>query len=503
MAGTSWVDFVDNTKARAEDVNKNFDWIQGSIVPMNAGATTNGVYDLGITGKAWKDLFMTGTLYLGGTDTYIKEQSVNDVAIVTDNSTTARFNTTRVDIVNRDLYLRTTQKLYFDGGSDTYIYEASSNSLEIVVAASLASQITGQGFAVVNRDFQVDPTKKIYFDGGNDTWVEEVSANVVNFYNTNSLTLQLTPTGVALGTRFLQITSGQKFYLDGGNDTYIHEESANQIEFVTGNSVTARMNTTRMDIVNRQLYLRSGYPLYFDGGGDTYIYEIAANQVAIVCGGTNHFAINNSLGTVSINSAHLSIPSTKRLYFDSGSDTYVYEASANVVVWYCGGTANLAMRNTDLHAHLGIRIGVDSTNNKLDDSANGASTANLYIGNALISVFSDMRLKKNIEDTKRKSLELIDALRVVDFDWNDKVAENDTRKQRGRYTGMIAQEMIKVAPWAIHHQGSKDCELCKSGKECKKHTEMWQVEYEYLVPILVKAIQELNKRINVLENNNA
>lgn len=60
MAGTTWPSLVAGTKAKASDVENKFDWIEGSIVPMNAGDKTNAAYDLGESSYRWKDLYMTG-----------------------------------------------------------------------------------------------------------------------------------------------------------------------------------------------------------------------------------------------------------------------------------------------------------------------------------------------------------------------------------------------------------------------------------------------------------
>lgn len=65
MAGTAWTAFVANTKARASQVNENFDWIEGSIVPMNAGSKTDAVYDLGESGNRWKDIHLSGNAEIG------------------------------------------------------------------------------------------------------------------------------------------------------------------------------------------------------------------------------------------------------------------------------------------------------------------------------------------------------------------------------------------------------------------------------------------------------
>ena len=65
---------------------------------------------------------------------------------------------------------------------------------------------------------------------------------------------------------------------------------------------------------------------------------------------------------------------------------------------------------------------------------------------------------------------------------------------------MLAQETVKVAPWIINDQGGgKDCLNCMSGLECDTHG-MFQVEYQHLVPTLVKAVQQLRQELKELQN---
>lgn len=57
MAGTSWPSLIAGNKAKASEVEDKFDWIEGSIVPMNAGNKTNAVYDLGESSYRWKTIY--------------------------------------------------------------------------------------------------------------------------------------------------------------------------------------------------------------------------------------------------------------------------------------------------------------------------------------------------------------------------------------------------------------------------------------------------------------
>lgn len=68
MAGTTWPALTAGSKAKASDVENKFDWIEGSIVPMNAGSKTNAAYDLGEASYKWKDLYLSGVFKTPGGD---------------------------------------------------------------------------------------------------------------------------------------------------------------------------------------------------------------------------------------------------------------------------------------------------------------------------------------------------------------------------------------------------------------------------------------------------
>ena len=111
------------------------------------------------------------------------------------------------------------------------------------------------------------------------------------------------------------------------------------------------------------------------------------------------------------------------------------------------------------------------------------NTSNAYtaIGASAFNVMSDYRLKEDLQEVK--GLEKLSALKVYDFKW---------KSDQSRMDGVLAHELAEVLPYAVH--GEKDGE------------QMQGVDYSKLVPVLVKAIQELKSendnlksRLEVLE----
>jgi len=94
----------------------------------------------------------------------------------------------------------------------------------------------------------------------------------------------------------------------------------------------------------------------------------------------------------------------------------------------------------------------------------------------LYNITSDKRLKENIVDAPEFG-SVIDAIQVRSYDWI-----TDQTHQRA---GFIAQELVTVAPEAVHIPSNED--------------EMMAVDYSKLVPMLVKEIQSLRQRVASLE----
>jgi hypothetical protein len=94
----------------------------------------------------------------------------------------------------------------------------------------------------------------------------------------------------------------------------------------------------------------------------------------------------------------------------------------------------------------------------------------------LYNLTSDQRLKENIQDAESSS-NLIDSIQVRQFNW-----KSDNSHQR---YGFIAQELVTVAPEAVHQPADSE--------------EMMAVDYSKLVPMLVKEIQSLRARVAQLE----
>ncbi|MDC3237467.1 tail fiber domain-containing protein, partial [bacterium] len=101
-------------------------------------------------------------------------------------------------------------------------------------------------------------------------------------------------------------------------------------------------------------------------------------------------------------------------------------------------------------------------------TTNGSATA--YVTS------SDVRLKENITNADDPFAK-INAIQVRQFDWKADGSHQDY--------GFIAQELVEVAPEAVSQGETEE--------------DIWGVDPSKLVPVLVKAIQELTARLEALE----
>lgn len=104
-------------------------------------------------------------------------------------------------------------------------------------------------------------------------------------------------------------------------------------------------------------------------------------------------------------------------------------------------------------------------------------------GNGTSSYTSDARVKKNIETTRDGYLEDVCALRVVKYNWY--VDDDDTPRE----LGFIAQEVEQVFPGLV-------CDALHETKDGEIHKVL---KASVLVPILVKAVQELAAEVAALK----
>ena len=167
---------------------------------------------------------------------------------------------------------------------------------------------------------------------------------------------------------------------------------------------------------------------------------------------------------------------------DLAGPTFTADINVADSIWINGYTDNTASRirfhHDTNHAYQDWETGnyyirYDTTTKyMMDSSGNVHADADVYAYST--SVGSDIKLKKNITDTKYGLSDVL-KLRGVDFDWKE--------KRDGRHDiGVIAQEVKEVIP-----------EVVREVDDFEGGTYL-TVDYSKLVPVLIEAIKELSER---------
>lgn len=113
----------------------------------------------------------------------------------------------------------------------------------------------------------------------------------------------------------------------------------------------------------------------------------------------------------------------------------------------------------------------------------GSISANLSGNSVSYNTTSDKRLKENITPTH---FGLADVLKIEVKDYNFIGSD-----KRARVTGFLAQDLFRIYPDAV-----------KEGDYGATVTNKWAVDYGRVTPLLVKAIQDLNTKVETLQREN-
>jgi hypothetical protein len=153
------------------------------------------------------------------------------------------------------------------------------------------------------------------------------------------------------------------------------------------------------------------------------------------------------------------------------------DSSGNLLV----GTTSATCGGVDMKTHisatdfcLGITTAASSSTQAVRFAYGTTAVGSITLTGSTTSynVSSDQRLKENIVDAPEFG-SVIDSIQVRSYDW-----KSNGSHQRA---GFIAQELVTVASEAVHQPTDTD--------------EMMAVDYSKLVPMLVKEIQSLRKRL--------
>lgn len=277
----------------------------------------------------------------------------------------------------------------------------------------------------------------------------------------------------------LQTNGTTKLIIKNGGNVGINTPSPNtKLEVVGGNNLPPSTGTQ-----NYTIALRDPTSMVADVGGSIIFQGYKTSTSAI--GNFGYIAGKKENGTAGNEAGYLSLGT-----FDSSgipSERMRITSGGNVLIGTQTQVARMSLDYSDSNNN-GISInetsGAASTFLMLFRSNNvGKGSIQINSGNTGVNfnTTSDYRLKEDLQDYN--GIEIINKIKTYDYKWKN----IDFRSY-----GVLAHELQEIMPDII--SGQKD-EVDEEGNEI-----MQGVDYSKIVPVLIKAIQELKTEIDSLKN---
>jgi hypothetical protein len=253
-------------------------------------------------------------------------------------------------------------------------------------------------------------------------------------------------TGTSSYTERMRITSGGQLLVGGTTSQWSNGSTRGVIEI---NGSTQSILGFNIGGVGKAYVYHEGTNIYLENGvsgGNFNITQVGAGNTIFSTNGSERMRITSG-GQIAMNQSTTYGAETLEITgLISGSAQYGILMSGNPASY-----TNYAMR---FH-YTGVAVVGSITFN---------TTSTAY------NTSSDYRLKQDLKDFN--GLDLVSKLKAYDYEW---------KVDKTRSYGVIAHELQSVINYAV--TGVKD------GKE------MQGVDYSKIVPVLIKAIQELNDKI--------
>lgn len=189
-------------------------------------------------------------------------------------------------------------------------------------------------------------------------------------------------------------------------------------------------------------------------------------------------ALQNATGILGINN----------IAIGSNSGRNITDGQNNTIIGNFAGFTPVALTTGNNNTVIGAGAATASATTSNSVTLGNTSITALRCAVTSITSLSDARDKKEVEDLN-VGLEFIDGLRPVKFVWND-------RDEAGKHDiadfGFIAQD-LKAAEEAVEM-----ADVLKLVYD--ENPEKLEASYGKLIPILVKAVQELSAEVKLLKS---
>lgn len=236
------------------------------------------------------------------------------------------------------------------------------------------------------------------------------------------------------------------------------------------------------------------------GDSDTYtavfIHGECAGGEEENCYGVNIKGVSNVSHGIQLNGVSEGINGTYVGGTGTVSGTYIYGENTEMggygvyIRGYSDETVISGIYLSAINTKETGQYGIHCTSSGFDYTLYASS---IYCSS--VTEASDERMKTDVNEDW-DALSIVDQLKPVSYKWNDKAKEIDESYDTSSTNyGLIAQNSDGVIDGLVSKGSSED--------------NMWGVRYTKLIPVLLKAIKELEEkytnleeRLNTLENNN-
>lgn len=192
---------------------------------------------------------------------------------------------------------------------------------------------------------------------------------------------------------------------------------------------------------------------------------------------TEMYIVNQEAGPIRFhtnNAERMRIDSSGNIGINTTSPSSEVSGSAKVVHISHNNLASLRLENTS-HKSYEIFSGTSGQLSFRQDGAEKMVIANTGVISGDFNDTSDISLKKNVRDFEKTGLEIVKDIKPRLFDWKQEDKGNNI-------FGFIAQELEEVMPTAVIPGDVKSINVTS------------------IVSVLVHSVQELAKKVEILEN---
>lgn len=273
--------------------------------------------------------------------------------------------------------------------------------------------------------------------------------------------------------------------IDLGNNDYVQLFDGSGVcvfkSSTAGNSVKAGGSNPPADVVSGVYIGRfAGNQMNFNGSGA----DVAVGNSALASAASS--SNNVAIGSYSLQDCVGSgIDGIYNTAVGSTAGTNITTGSNNTII---GNFSASSLTTGNNNTVVGSNASTASATSNNSVTLGNASITTLRCAVTSITSLSDARDKKEVEDLN-VGLEFIDGLRPVKFVWDD-------REEEGKHDiadfGFIAQD-LKAAEESVQM-----ADVLKLVYD--ENPEKLEASYGKLIPILVKAIQELSAEVKQLKN---